>query len=56
MEPISSDLAAKIWEGVVMGLALAVTIAGGFAMGRIEGVHIDDDHPPPEDGVGDGGA
>jgi hypothetical protein len=56
MEPTSSDLAARIWDGVVMGLALAVTIAGGFAMGRIDGVQIDDDHPPSDEGVGEGGA
>lgn len=46
---ISADLAVRAWQGVVMGVAVVAMIFGGFAMGAIDGVTVNDDHPPSDD-------
>ena len=46
MSIISADPA--VWQGFVMGLAVVAMVFGGFAMGSIEGVTVDDDHPPSD--------
>lgn len=48
MAIISADLASRVWQGVVMGLAVVAMIFGGFGMASIDGVTVDDDHPPSD--------
>ena len=55
MDGTSVDLAVRVWEGVVGGLALAAVIGGGIAMGSIDGVFVDEDQPLPEKSPDEGG-
>jgi hypothetical protein len=48
MAVISTDLAFEVWRGIAIGLALVAMIFGGFAIGSIDGVTVDDDHPPSD--------
>ena len=56
MVAVNSDLVASVCQGVVVWLALLALIGGGFSMADIEGVVVDDEHPPPEDSLGEGGS
>jgi hypothetical protein len=55
MDIISADLLWRVWAGVAGGLALVAMIGGGFAMASIDGVVVNDDHPPSDKSVDEGG-